>query len=150
MEGYGKRVLVVDDEHHARFYMGSILERQGYNVVPACDAMTALNELNKRHFDVVITDDRMPQFNCTDFLKQVHTRHPCLPVILASADEVAAQAPATDCRPFASIQKPYEPIRLLAAVRSAAQAANTAGSDSLATLSNEEGPDMLRGITGRT
>ena len=134
MEGYGKRVLVVDDDHHARFHMGSILERQGYNVVPACNGMMALNELNKRHFDVVITDDRMPHLNGADFLKQVHTRHPQLPVILASADGEAAQALAENCRPFASIRKPYDPSRLLATVRSAARATDAAGSDSLATL----------------
>jgi CheY-like chemotaxis protein len=32
----------------------------------------------------VITDDRMPYISGMDFLRQVHTRHPQLPVILAS------------------------------------------------------------------
>lgn len=133
MEGYGKRVLVVDDDSHARFHMESILERHGYNVVPTTNGMTALNELSKRHFDVLITDDRMPHLNDTNFLEQVQTRHPQLPVIVASADGEAAQAFAGNCQPFASIPKPFEQSRLLAAVRAAARATDPAGSESLAT-----------------
>jgi CheY-like chemotaxis protein len=45
MEGYGKRVLVVDDDEYVRFGLGSILGRQGYMVVPACDGIGALKEL---------------------------------------------------------------------------------------------------------
>jgi DNA-binding NtrC family response regulator len=134
MEGYGKRVLVVDDDHHARFYMGSILEREGYNVVPACNGITALNELSQRHFDVVITDDRMPYLSVTDFLAQVHTRHPHVPVILASATGEAPRAQAENRPALRFHSKPYDPSRVLAAVRSAARAIDAAGSDSLATL----------------
>lgn len=133
MEGYGKRVLIVDDDHHARFYMGSILEREGYTV-PACNGMTALNELSRRHFDVVIMDDQMPYLSATEFLAQVQTRHSHVPVILASARGEAAHAPAENRQPFASIPKPYDASRLLAAVRSAARAIDAAGSDSLAAL----------------
>ena len=116
MEGYGKRVLVVDDDHHARFFMGSILTGQGYNVVPACNGVTALNELSKRHFDVVITDDRMPRLNGVDFLNQVRVRHPGLPVILASRN-IERNVFIPDCRPFACIRKPYEEAGLLRAVQ---------------------------------
>ena len=120
MEGYGKRVLVVDDDHHARFRMGSILAQHGYSVVPASNGITALDELRKRHFDVVITDDRMPQLSGVDFLKQIQARHPRLPVILASTD-IQEYAFRHDSRPFACLRKPYQKARLLRAVRSAAQ-----------------------------
>jgi len=134
MDGYGKRVLVVDDDHHARFFMGSLLTGQGYNVVPACNGVTALNELSKRHFDVVITDDRMPQLNGVDFLKQVRVRHPGLPVILASTD---AYALAQDCHPFASIRKPYDQTGLLTVVRLAAHAIVETDSPSPRCRTNE-------------
>ncbi|HKT36458.1 MAG TPA: response regulator [Nitrospira sp.] len=120
MDGNGKRVLVVDDDHHARFRMGAILARHGYNVVPACNGITALDELRKRHFDVVITDDRMPQLSGVDFLKQIQARHPKLPVILASTD-IQEYEFRRDSRPFACIRKPYQTARLLRAVRLAAQ-----------------------------
>ncbi len=132
MEGYGKRVLVVEDDHHARFFMESILVRQGYNVVPACDGVAALNELSKRHFDVVITDDRMPHLSGIDLLKQVQSRHPRLPVILASTD-VGAGTGAQEGRPFAVIRKPCDETGLLSVVRSATQVPAETGTVSLAS-----------------
>ena len=71
MDGYGKRVLVVDDDHHARFLIGALLDYAGYTVVPACDGLAALNELSKRHFDVVVTDFHMPVLSGIELLRQV-------------------------------------------------------------------------------
>jgi len=68
MDGYGKRVLVVDDDHHARFLIGALLDYAGYTVVPACDGLAALNELSKRHFDVVVTDFHMPVLSGIELL----------------------------------------------------------------------------------
>lgn len=121
MEGNGKRVLVVDDDHHAGFFMASILARDGYNVVHACIGLRALTELRRRHFDLVITDDRMLQLNGIDFLKQVQARHPRLPVIL-TATEIQEHPFTHDCRPFASAPKPYDEAGLLAVLQLAAQA----------------------------
>ena len=121
MDGYGRVVLVVDDDHHTRFLIGAMLARQGYNVVPACNGVSALGELSKRHFDLVITDDRMPQLSGLDFLKQVLARHPRVPVIFA-ATEVQEHAFTHDCHPFAWIRKPYDETELLAVVRLATQA----------------------------
>jgi DNA-binding NtrC family response regulator len=125
MEGYGKRVLVVDDDHHARFLMASILARQGYNVVPASDGLAALTELSKRNFDLVITDDRMPSLNGMEFLKQVQARHPRIPVIL-TATEIQEHTFTHDCRPFASAPKPYDEAGLLTVLQLAARATNAA------------------------
>ena len=81
MDGYGKRVLIVDDDHHARFLLGALLEHSGYTVVPACDGRAALNELHKRHFDAVVTDYRMPFLNGIELLQQIHIHYPQIPVI---------------------------------------------------------------------
>jgi len=121
MEGYGKRVLVVDDDHHARFRIGSLLAREGYNVVPACDGLTALTELSKRHFDLIITDDRMPRLSGMEFLKQLQVRHPGIPVLLISA-EIPELSITHVCHPFAFAPKPHDDAGLLTVLRLAAQA----------------------------
>jgi len=120
MDGYGKRVLIVDDDHHARFLLGALLEHSGYTVVPACDGYAALNELDKRHFDAVVTDYRMPSLNGIELLQQIEIRYPQIPVIIASGsfpfpDELVQ----SDCRPFGWLRKPYDNRRLLELVRSA-------------------------------
>lgn len=120
MDGYGKRVLIVDDDHHARFLLGALLEHSGYTVVPACDGRAALNELHKRHFDAVVTDYRMPFLNGIELLQQIHIHYPQIPVIIASGsfpfpDELVP----SDCRPLGWLRKPYENRLLLELVRSA-------------------------------
>ncbi|HEX6532258.1 MAG TPA: response regulator [Nitrospira sp.] len=123
MEGYGKRVLLVDHDHHSRFLTASVLAGQRYNVLPACDGLTALTELSKRHFDLVITDDRMPRLSGIEFLKQVRARYPRIPVILTTElqEHTFIQS---DCLPFAFAPKPHDEAGLIALVRLAARATN--------------------------
>jgi DNA-binding NtrC family response regulator len=132
MEGDGKRVLVVDDDHHARFLMSALLDYAGYTVVPACDGLAALHELRKRHFDAVVTDVRMPVLNGMDLLREVQVQYAGLPVILVSGTfpENIAQS---DCQPFASIRKPYDSALLLQAVRRAAHRLPKSSNGEIAT-----------------
>jgi two-component system, NtrC family, response regulator PilR len=123
MEGYGKRVLLVDNDHHSRFLMASMLAGQGYNVVPACDGLTALTELSKRHFDLVITHDRIPRLSGIEFLKQVRARYPRIPVILTTELQEHTFI-HNDCLPFAFAPKPHDEAGLIALVRLAARATN--------------------------
>jgi len=132
MEGYGKRVLIVDDDHHARFLLGALLEHSGYTVVPACDGCAALNELDKRHFDAVVTDYRMPFLNGIELLEQMQIHYPQIPVIIASGsfpfpDELVQ----SDCRPFGWLRKPYDNHRLLDLVRTAIDRQQVAGEDAV-------------------
>jgi DNA-binding NtrC family response regulator len=100
------------------------LARQGYNVVPACDGLAALTELSKPHFDVVITDDRMPQLSSIEFLKQMCARFPGIPVILIMTQTQEHTFMHNDCVPFAFAPKPQDEAGLLTVVGLAARATN--------------------------
>ena len=119
MDGYGKRVLVVDDDETTRMLTGIVLEGAGYNVVLARDGFEACHEVNRRHFDVIITDLFMPMLNGTELLGRIHAVHPRIPVILLSGaldhnpDVIKAYAF------FACPQKPFAKQGLLTLVRSA-------------------------------
>jgi DNA-binding NtrC family response regulator len=120
MDGSGKRILVVDDDHHARFLLEALLDHAGYTVVPACDGRAALIELHKRHFDAVITDYRMPVLNGIELLRQIHIQYPHIPVIIASGSLPIPEEPSlSECRPFGWLRKPYDKTVLLRLVRSA-------------------------------
>jgi len=120
MDGSGKRVLVVDDDHHARFLLEALLDHAGYTVVPACDGRAALTELHKRHFDAVVTDYRMPFLNGIELLRLIQIHYPQIPVILASGSLPVLDEPfLSDCRPFGWLRKPYDKGLLLELVRSA-------------------------------
>ncbi len=120
MEGFGKQILVVDDDHHARFLLQALLNYAGYAVIPACNGRAALTELHKRHFDAVITDYRMPVLNGIELLRQTQIHYPQIPVILASGSLPSRDEPfLSDCRPFGWVRKPYDKGLLLELVRSA-------------------------------
>lgn len=56
-------VLVVDDSHTTRHIEQIILEAEGYKVTTACDGIDALEKLKQHHFDLVISDIRMPRMD---------------------------------------------------------------------------------------
>jgi CheY-like chemotaxis protein len=81
---YGKRVLVVDGDERERQETALLLEQAGFPVVQACDGRHALSEMQKRRFDVVVTDCQMPNLNGLDFLAQSRVIWPDTPVIIFS------------------------------------------------------------------
>ena len=132
MDGYGKRVLIVDDDHHARLLLGALLEHSGYAVAPACDGRAALNELHKRHFDAVVTDYRMPILNGIELLQQIHIHYPQIPVIIASGSfPLPDELVQSDGQPLGWLRKPYDNHRLLALVQAAVDRQQAAGEDAV-------------------
>jgi DNA-binding NtrC family response regulator len=84
MISYGKRVLVVDDDERERQETALMLDQAGFTVVQVCDGLYALSEMQKRRFDVVVTDCHMPHLNGLDFLAQSRVIWPDTPVIIFS------------------------------------------------------------------
>lgn len=107
MIGYGKRVLVVDDEKTMRLLLVEQLEQHGFVVVQAGDGRQALSELQRRHFDAVITDYLMPHLNGLDLLRHSRMEWPDLPVILLSGTFEQLAGPATAEGAFACLPKPF-------------------------------------------
>lgn len=82
MDGYGKRILVVDDDVGCRALVEAQLEQEGYAVQTACDGVAGLDEMRKRRFDAVITDCRMPGFIGHEFAGICGIAWPDIPLIL--------------------------------------------------------------------
>ena len=56
-----------------------------FKVVMACDGVEGLEFLSKTHFDLVITDFRMPRMNGIEFSKKAKELYPELPIIMSTA-----------------------------------------------------------------
>ena len=54
------RILVVDDEESIREFLDIMLRKEGYDVTCAEDGQQAIDVLNKKSFDLVISDLQMP------------------------------------------------------------------------------------------
>lgn len=87
-----KRILLVDDRASflSLFKMG--LERMGtnYQVFTATDGLAALNELEQRPFDLVVTDYSMPRMNGLELLRAIRLRQPEMRVIMFTGHESEA------------------------------------------------------------
>jgi len=78
-------ILVVDDDKGMREFLDIMLTREGYDVSCARDAMEALTGCRKQHYDLIITDLKMPKVDGIEFLKSVKDISPESLVILITA-----------------------------------------------------------------
>ncbi|HXF93250.1 MAG TPA: response regulator [Nitrospiraceae bacterium] len=123
MDGYGKRVLVVEDDADSRQVLALLLIQAGYSVYEACDGLEAMNEMKRRRFDVVVTDYHMPRLNGLELLMLSRVAWPDLPVVIVSGGQSDMAEIAVQRGAFAWIRKPYEGAVLLEVVNEAARRA---------------------------
>src|SRR5260221_12355987 len=70
------RVLVVDDEKFIRDILADFLGMEGYLVRTAEDGSAALAELQAAHYDLVISDLKMPRMGGIELLDAIGTAAP--------------------------------------------------------------------------
>mgnify|MGYP003619959543 CR=1 FL=1 len=78
-------ILVVDDELSMREFLSIFLEKQGYTVEVADNGEKALQLAQARHFDLAISDIRMPGMSGLDLLARLKPLQPELAFILITA-----------------------------------------------------------------
>ena len=91
------RILLADDEDTFRKATATLLEQEGYRCDSAQDSEQASRLLMSEH-DVLISDIRMPGNMQFEFLRDVRTRFPLLPIVLVTG--------------YPSVQTAVEALRL--------------------------------------
>ena len=121
MDGYGKRVLVAEDDDAVRTLICSILTDAGYNVYEACDGLEAMDSLKKRRYDVLLTDYHMPKMDGLELMDLAKAMCPDLPVIVATSDVLlTGQKGHGLLEPaYAILEKPFDRSYLLNTIQSA-------------------------------
>jgi len=69
-------VLIVDDEQVTRNLMNEALEKEPYELLMADSAEKAMEMLERRRVDVVVSDEMMPGMPGSEFLALVRKRYP--------------------------------------------------------------------------
>ena len=87
--GRQTRVLLAEDDRALRRFLEVVLERAGYEVIPASDGLEAMKLVLNTPIDVVVTDAMMPNLSGHEFCRFLRNSSALayLPVILLSALE---------------------------------------------------------------
>ena len=80
-----EQILVVDDEPLMRKFLAETLRRQELDVVDVKNGEEALLQLEKKNFDVVFTDIKMPGISGMEILTDVKEKHPGTFVVMMTA-----------------------------------------------------------------
>jgi len=79
------RILVVDDERSMREMLGILLRREGHDVVVADNGRRAIEALNQKPFDLVVSDARMPDIDGLEVLRHARSINPSVIAIMITA-----------------------------------------------------------------
>jgi DNA-binding NtrC family response regulator len=79
------RSLIVDDDLAAQRALIQVLRREKYDTEGASSAAEALQKLNEKSFDLVVTDIRMSRMDGMELMRAVKLKWPHLPVIIMTA-----------------------------------------------------------------
>ncbi len=79
------RILVVDDEATQRELVSGYLKKHGYEVVTAADGERALELFRREPVELILTDQRMPNFSGLELLKAARAINPEIYVIVMTA-----------------------------------------------------------------
>lgn len=105
----GSRILVIDDELGYRALLEWKLRARGLEIEVAKDGEEALQRLNAKTFDVVVTDLTMPRGDGLSVLKTIKTRWPSTEVIIITGfGTVEMAVRAMKLGAFDVIIKPFD------------------------------------------
>jgi two-component system response regulator PilR (NtrC family) len=79
------RILIVDDERSMREMLAILLRREGHDVAIAENGRRALDYLNQRPFDLVVSDARMPDLDGLQVLRHARSVNPAVIAIMITA-----------------------------------------------------------------
>jgi two-component system KDP operon response regulator KdpE len=112
-------VLVIDDEPPIRKLLRVGLATQGYEVIDAPNAKTALEQMAKKP-DLIILDLGLPDMQGLDLLRAIREKNDSVPiVVLSSRADENAKVRALDLGADDYVTKPFGLNELLARIRAA-------------------------------
>jgi len=114
------RILVVDDDREMCSFLAEILGEEGYIVDAVQDGTAALDLFTRNHFDLVITDLKMPRMTGTELLRRLKEIDPeCLVLLLTAFGTIDSAVDAMRAGAFHYLTKPFHTDEMLIQVERA-------------------------------
>jgi CheY-like chemotaxis protein len=142
------KILIVDDDSAVQATVKLLLERAGHSVVAASDGRKGLAVFEAGDFDLLFLDIFMPGMDGIETMRRVHQQQPLIPIIVISGNPILGDmgsgpdflTMATKLGAVCSLQKPFRPAALLAAVAGCLDAAKVPSSTPIAAGDTASGP----------
>ncbi|MEK7748649.1 MAG: sigma-54 dependent transcriptional regulator, partial [Bacteroidota bacterium] len=113
-------VLIVDDEEPFLDLLQKVISQEGYAVETANDGVAAINKLQSKSYDLVLTDLKMPRVDGLEVLKFVKEHYFDTQVImLTGVNDISIAVECMKSGAFHFVTKPYGVPELLAVVERA-------------------------------
>ncbi|MEW6374348.1 MAG: sigma-54 dependent transcriptional regulator [Thermodesulfobacteriota bacterium] len=119
------RILVVDDEMIVCESCQHILEEEGYEVEIALSGREAFKKMEEDHFDIVITDLKMPEIDGMEVLRTFRKEYPdAIIIMITGFSTVETAVEAMRLGAFDYIPKPFTPDEVSIIVKKALETKN--------------------------
>lgn len=116
----GGSILIVDDEKGQRDILNLILKKENYDVIDVPGVREALEQLERREFDLIMTDLQMQGQSGLDLLEKVLSDNPQQCIIMMTAHgSVDSAVEAMRKGAFDYLEKPLERDNLVLTLRRA-------------------------------
>lgn len=110
-------ILIAEDEPALLELLRDVLEEAGYEVAAARDGVEALEQLERRPFDLLLTDIRMPRVDGLELLARIRAIKDRPRVMVLTSDNAPQTVlQAIREQALAYLMKPVDPARLVSAV----------------------------------
>lgn len=100
-----KSILIVDDNPNMSSLLAEMLEVFNYESVVCGDGTEALEHLDNKSFQMIITDMRMPNMTGLELIERVKQKYPKIPVVLISGYSVTDDK--TEVKADGFLAKPF-------------------------------------------
>lgn len=78
-------IMVVEDDTSLNKLFCRVLQKHGYNPLPAYDGVEAMELLDKHYIDLIICDIMMPRMDGFQFTRQIRAADMTLPILMITA-----------------------------------------------------------------
>jgi len=116
------KILLVEDDKISRITLGETLEKEGYQIKLCENGHEGLEWLEEDHFDVVITDLRLPDISGLDIVKTARLKNQDGTVIVITGHATVETAvTALKLGAYDYLTKPFSPDKLLSMLKNIRQ-----------------------------
>ena len=111
-------ILVVDDDHYIVNAIATLLQKEGYRIFKAYNGLEAIDCLMMNNIQLILIDVMMPKLDGLSAMMKIRTTKNIPIIVLSAKSEDSDKVLGLSMGAADYITKPYNPMELVARVKS--------------------------------